>query len=246
MILMPRSLREMEKQLRGVPAGKRRVIVLVRRHVTEGTGAVAQRHHRDWEKLGAVAVRIPPKWTPLAFWREAQEKNLSVREINARLKRFVNDGQVCKFLLESGFRVPVVNFHGFTQPFYSGMTPLADYSRLDLNVRRAGSLLHEHPSFSNGTFSWWAIAPNELLVELCVVGRGMKDLLSKRFKDKIESTIRDGRLDYPDDQLNLEYLEGECASRRTLDVFSRQYAKRFEAVLKHLARTGLKEERAKR
>jgi hypothetical protein len=68
MLLKPKNLEDLTVQLHALPKEKRNVIVLVGRHLNEGTLNLAVRHHKDWEKKGAVAVRIPPQWTPHGFY----------------------------------------------------------------------------------------------------------------------------------------------------------------------------------
>lgn len=68
MIIRPKNLEDMRKQLSALPESSRRVVVLVGRHPNEGGPNIAKRHHEEWEKHGAVVVHIPPQWTPHGLW----------------------------------------------------------------------------------------------------------------------------------------------------------------------------------
>ncbi|MBI5036703.1 hypothetical protein HZC09_05160, partial [Candidatus Micrarchaeota archaeon] len=69
MLVKFKTLKELRKKLTAIPEEKRKVIVLVGRHLNEGTYQIAVKHHDAWEKEGAVAVQIPPGWTPQGFWQ---------------------------------------------------------------------------------------------------------------------------------------------------------------------------------
>ncbi len=105
-------MREMARQLKALPAQKRRAVVLVGRHLNEGTINIAARHHNEWEEHGVVAIQIPAKWTPHGFWIDMGKRNLKVNEHEKFLEAVPHDTDITKQLHRIGIKVPIIAFHG--------------------------------------------------------------------------------------------------------------------------------------
>jgi len=112
-LLEPRNEKEIVSKLRELPEEKRRVVVLVGRHPGEGSTRIAQKNHREWEKLGAAAVKLPKSMTPDAFWRSAvrafDADAHTARNMVERLPP--SDGEIIEIVTKR-FGVPVINLHG--------------------------------------------------------------------------------------------------------------------------------------
>ena len=221
----------LEQKLREVPPEKRKVIVLVGRHPNEGTVNIANRHHEDWEKHGAVVVRIPAEWTPHGFWHEVLKEDLSREQVEARDKQIPDDDNVSSYLLHNGFEVPVVSFHGSPKIADSKDIGLF-FSIAERNTRilHRGFVSENAPELNS---------PNHVLAEFCFKEsdrRGGSKFIRLLNKERITN-----RLGYVGGQLDHRYVTrvGKI-SKETLVAFSKNHSKEFEAVLAHLAKTGLK------
>ncbi len=216
----------MAQMLREVPAKKRKVIVLVGRHPNEGTINIAQRHHSDWEKHGAVVVRIPGRWTPHAIWQNAARgKETIMRASRNEVKP--SDKDVISFLLRRGFKVPVVNFHS-TSLGYPGAHTSKCLVHYLLSIK---SRIHAHPLFAHAISG---SQKTEVLAEFLYLG---KPVANKRLRSFVQqySNREAGSGMHP------SYLGNSRITREALSLFSKEGAHGFEEVLAHLAKTQLKQ-----
>lgn len=226
MILKPKSLEEMQSTLRALPKEKRKVIVLVGRHPNEGTTNIAVHHHKEWEKHGAVAVRIPAEWTPHGFWHRVERENLSKEQAQRLFESTPTDFEIIKTLSQSRFEVPVVNFHGTAIMDKQDAHHLVKGTKLEYQIAPDSKLVH--PLFQK-TYS--PHGQNEVVVEFFFKGaRGDKKRADALLKRMIITNMY---------QLGQNYLGHGGITREALDSFSRDHSASFETVLKHLARTGL-------
>ncbi len=245
-ILKPKNLREMNRQLRALPAEKRKVIVLVGRHPNEGTTNIAVRHHEEWEKHGAVVVRIPGKWTPQYIWHHAGRSKLSLDEAARLQGKASTDWKVMKFLRERQFDVPFVNFHA---------TPLNielhKIGKIEYFVHPFASRIYEHQNFMPA-YSL-PVDQNEVVVEFYFNGKSPSHRALSIW-EQIQS-LPLGSLRKPFHPslgftsktlgLNSGYLNKKAITNADLAVFSEHGAVEFNDVLKHLAKTGLKKRAVK-
>ncbi|MFH0713255.1 MAG: hypothetical protein V1722_01955 [Candidatus Micrarchaeota archaeon] len=253
MILRPKNLKEMEAQLRAVPADKRKVIVLVGRHPNEGTTNIAVRHHDDWEKEGAVVVRIPGEWTPHFIWDKVLKGKFNQKaqkEMRRRLLFTPNDRKVERFLYDSGFQVPIVSFHGTSAKDIFGVSE--SHSGEIKYALALKSRLHEHPLFIASKHASGSDAPpNVMTVEYFYDSvykdpkllRLRYDRLVKLISPELAIKLHLGQ----DGQAGLKprYIEHSTISRSALNFFSKHHAVNFKDVLAHLASTGLKQRKVK-
>ena len=119
MILKPKNMKEAVRMLKELPESKRKVIVMVGKHPNEGTYEIAQKEHEKWEKEGAVALKIPPAYTPKKAYLNARKvKNKvanTIDEYPGLLKHFrsiKDDDTFIKEFEKRGIIAPVINFHG--------------------------------------------------------------------------------------------------------------------------------------
>ncbi len=227
MILKPRNFEEMVNGLHELKPHKRRVIVLVGRHPNEGTINIAKRHHTEWEKHGAVVVRIPAQWTPHGFWHAALRKGDKVtpEEVQRAVSTVPQDAILASHLCEAGFDVPFVDFHATTESAYNSPqlhfyvykpTRLFRYSSFKFRKR-----VQPHP--------------NAVVAEY---------YFHDPTKDRRNAwnNLRGSLLRFDNarkGQLNPTYLAHNRISRYYLDYFSSKFAPGFKAMLAHLAETGL-------
>ncbi|MFH0713266.1 MAG: hypothetical protein V1722_02010 [Candidatus Micrarchaeota archaeon] len=228
MILRPKSLREMEAQLRQVPAEKRKVIVLVGRHPNEGSTNIAARHHGDWEKEGAVVIRIPGEWTPHYAAKRAIQLGV-LKKIRSIVRDIPTDIKVSGFL-EKRFDVPVVTFHGSCASEV-GESEFYHQAAYVLPVR---SRIFEHQFFeANEELSsrrrW---RPNQVIVEYYFKGKPKETPVDLKRAPELRASKR---------QLSPDYLNRARVTCEDLEAFANGHNNKiFEIVLAHLSKTGLK------
>ncbi len=236
MILKPKGLEELKKQLFALPEEKRKVIILVGRHPNEGTGTIAQSHHQEWAKEGAVTVQLPPHWTPHAFWHEAMKENLSSEKVNEKIKDVPNDNSIAHFLAEEGLQVPVVFFHSTFRPAWKirllkflGYINFHHLPHLDFFCAGWGNI----PPHNSIRQHFLSQRPHEnaVVVEFYSEGTKMKKLKSFPYAKKIYLPYHS--------QMESSYLENRRFTKDDIKIFSEKSAGQFQDLLRHLAEKGL-------
>ncbi len=243
-----RTLSELAKKLRAIPEEKRKVIVLVGRHLNEGSYHIAVNHHEAWEKNGAVAVQIPPAWTPQGFWHSARKLQLDAEEIVKKIGELQTDADVLTFLEREGFDVPVVNLH--CTPIDLNKRWNADRIR-DIVERRqlvfyvAGkSKIPCSAVFFKGNEE--LTHPHEVLAEFVFPektrdGKGAHDFakqfsLPPEVRAYQEFLVNERKLA----EIRHTYLSAPNLTRDALNHFNAAHARLFDQVLYFLAANGLK------
>lgn len=224
-----KTLEGLEQKLRALPEEKRKIIVLVGRHPNEGTVNIANRHHESWEKHGAVVVRIPAEWTPHFAWQLGTEEDWSARQIGRFERKNPSDAKVARFLLRSGFKVPVVNFHG--TPFLSDR----DKPRRMEFTKGIFSRISNHPYFVYHKLDTFR-PRNELVAEFFYHGSIPGGTKMRRHWLHFEPS-------YFTELWALSsspHIFHPMVTKESIRDFSRDHSKQFEEVLAHLAKTGLK------
>lgn len=219
MIIRPTSLASLERALRRVPEEKRKVIVLVGRHLNEGSDQIARRLHRDWEEQGAVVVKIPKQWTPQYLWNRIDFERLLLREARALHDSIPSDSEVINFLHRS-FGIPVVNFHSSGQRqrgirFFTGPDAASNVQSHGLIER--GELVETHPAELSVEYTHEAPLRVEVMPTV------------HRLRESYGFTVKR--------DLDPEYLAKPVASREILARFNRKSseAAKFREILSHLA-----------
>lgn len=246
MLLKPKNLEEMTAQLRELPADRRRVIILAGRHLNEGTRTLAVRHHKEWEKHGAVAIGMPPYWTPHGFYHKLMQ---TIHKGLPGLSMFSpgpDDSKVIRHLAESGFDVPVVNFHGTPKAGYGGYVmyeihPTESRVILPENWRlfESGKNMQEKYPEARFVYDSNSTDPQEVLVEYHYEPASEsqnKQTLTRNVRKTIEENPV---FVMPSTQINLEYLTHPGISRAALKTFEEQHHERFLELLAGLSRNGL-------
>ena len=246
MLLKPKNLEEMTRQLHALPENQRRVIVLVGRHLNEGTRTLAVRHHNEWEKHGAVAVCVPAIWTPHGFYHDVKRQIQQGLDRNTDFRHGPDDIELVKRINESGFDVPIVNFHGTPDPRTSGF--LAYYmktndSRLKLpenwiRYEPGNNLSNDHPNV-HVVHAEMDLAPFEMLVEYHFEPdyKRMRSTLSERIIKAMSSNPLAHILNSP--QLSTEYLDMRNIGRNSLKTFAENHHEHFLELLDGLSKNGL-------
>ncbi len=245
MYLKPRSLEELHNELAALPSEKRKVIVLVGRHLNEGTHLIARWHHKEWEKVGAVAVKIPLEWTPTAFWVKSKTRKRSAEKVRKSALEIPHDYALAEFLRRKGFEVPVVAFHGWPQPFFDPyrLTP-GIHLGVSENTRIPKSIFAYGVRFTHDSNTPKQL--NVLTAELVFIGKfrnppslafSYAERMTKRFaaspnKDELWFTLNP--------QLGPGYFHECRITKEALQEFSRLHSKKFKQMLAHLAKKGLR------
>lgn len=240
-----KTLPELKTKLVQIPPEGRKAIVLVGRHPNEGTVAIANRHHSEWEKHGAVVVHLPREWTPHFLYKHYR-KTFSVTEFERLARRIPSDDDVAKFLAKQGFAVPVVTFHGAPTGGWDGRI---DY----LTGQLHGFLPHlskipEHEVFSIHA-AYKHQPPNLLVLEHFFQGTSPSRTQARVLatvhrtfgRDRFASDVFYPLLPRDRGQISDTYLGHYLATKRDVDYFSANLNMKFQAVLAHLVANGLKE-----
>jgi hypothetical protein len=243
MILTPNSeLADFERVLRELPEEKRKVIVLVGRHPNEGTINIAVRHHKEWERHGAVVIRIPAAWTPHKFWHDAFRNKLGMHDVTARAQTVSTDNEIADFLLERGITAPIIQFHGGADrrpAFLRKIMPIIGTARLYIGRK---SRIAYHPKIKRLHLIFHLlgikIRPNEVLAEFQYPDWGKKPENEKtRY---VKETGWYGETIKAAAQLHSVYLRKPTPKRQDLDRFDEMFSGQFDELIRHLAATGLK------
>ncbi len=229
-----KTLEQLEEKLRAVPEEKRKVIVLVGRHPNEGTTNIAVRHHKSWERLGAIAVQIPGHWTPHGLWygiRKFQDAGRDDKSaLSELLDQIPSDPQLVEFLAKK-FDAPIVNFHGTGGQERKSLGVGEYRTKTGPNwIPDAAKILEKH--FYPLTVPSSATHPNEVIVEHIFSGK------PSSAKRKTGIRVPDPFLMWIPSDLSRSYLYHEAIDRKALEHFSKQYAPDFERFLSQLARRG--------
>lgn len=230
MILRPKNLRQLERQLEALQENQRRVIVLAGRHANEGSYRIALRHHAEWETHGAVTVKIPKRWTPQWLWKLARKKAMTPAQVKRLFERdFAHDNGIILWLHEKGFRVPVVNLHG-TGKVTGGKTRVEyHYSARGTRIPRLDKRgkIQLQPS-------QYASTPQELLVEAIWPYAGTPVTKTGIYARKIVAKA-------PMLEEDAKYATGRVgrAANEHIDQFDARHAKELERVIAQLAGIGL-------
>lgn len=224
MLLKPTGMKDMLEQLRELPEERRRVIVLVGRHLNEGTWNIALRHHKDWERTWAATVRIPVKWTPQYIWHHVRKRGSTREAVRELFKGYKDDSAVSKQLFNK-FHVPVVSFHGTGQanPRKPGLPALT---------------VDHHPK-----------QPNTVVVEYWFQGNDVSSKSaawkgSHALWDAYDSACVSG--DIPVTHTTPDYVTDVRISKQALDTFTSKHEREFEQLLQHVAISGLDKFRTQR
>ncbi|MFH1257726.1 MAG: hypothetical protein ABIG96_06885 [Candidatus Micrarchaeota archaeon] len=220
MLLRPENIEDMVAQLRRVPKIDRRVIILVGRHLNEGTLKIAQSQHDEWQKRGAVTVVIPPKWTPTWLYYQARKEKLDPHQLAKRIRAIPTDDQVLKKIYDSGFKVPVINFHSNPDRKNKAMSV---YYWMGKN-----SLLKPHPAVALHNWS----NPNELNIEIQPFGK-LKKYVWRRFPHFFKKLISgdDGKTEF-----SQRYVKGRVMTKAEVEHFLEVHHPQMLEIIDHLAR----------
>ncbi|MFH0713687.1 MAG: hypothetical protein V1722_04005 [Candidatus Micrarchaeota archaeon] len=234
MIIEPKSLEQMEAQLKAIPEAQRKVLVLVGRHPNEGTFNIAREHHKKWEAHGAVVIRIPAKWTPHKFWHDKARGKLPPGTSSFSVP---SDNDVINFLAQSGFKVPVLNFHSSPYTFLNSSLFYV------LKARKSHLSYHVAPWSAVYRYKGFQVArgminnPNEVCVELNCRGA---ELNPKARAHVIAEKFSEPKNQLHQVQIGPRAVNNALITRKTLSLFEERHGAAFESILAHLAKTGLK------
>lgn len=249
MILRPQSLEEMHAQLVAIPENKRRVLILVGRHLNEGTDLIAEDHHKKWERRGGVVVKIPEAWTPQVAWKPMLEKLGKIKAewkpynggpqiilessnvdpellVHARnVLEIPHDRQVIEFLINKGINVPVINFHSspvWSEPHLKWFTS-------------EKSKLSPHPKFESYSDLHIPedirVHPNEVNLEYYCKGKENESTV----RLQIGALQNHPEFPYATTQLGVDYLVHSSLSSTDRKQFANNHLHEFNSILKHLA-----------
>lgn len=223
MIVEPKSLEELKSKLKELPAASRRVVILAGRHPNEGTRNLAVKFHDRWARVGATTVLIPAEWTPHGVWHWARKTGASPAQVKARLAQTPDDDAIAE-LLERRFRIPFLNLHATPDPKFGP-------ARTEYRICRS-TRIPDHPAFAVNEEV--KVMPNEVLFELYYSGRKRKNApnsyssLPRNLKTRTRG------------QFAPNYLRNNTITNAALKQFEERHLGKFEEVLAHLARTGLR------
>ncbi|MDP3742078.1 MAG: hypothetical protein Q8R15_02065 [Candidatus Micrarchaeota archaeon] len=245
MILRPKTKVQIVGQLNALRAEQRRVIVFVGRHPNEGTNKIANRHHRDWEKHGAVTVRIPEHWTPHGFWKKIERKIAKGTLTDAQIKKLIrreeakipDDLELIKLLEGNKMHPPIINFHGTDSTHRHLEVRVHPYAPpwLHMAVKQAlRKTRGEKPvgiTFRPEYGSSGAEHPREILID----HRYLEKEGTKKQKRRLADRFSVGR-----SQLSREYLTNSRADAKDLAHFTENFSAKFERILRKLTEKELK------
>lgn len=208
-------------------------------------------------KHGAVVVIIPRKYTPHGAWRNAQRR-FGPKEGESESQRFAaqlrhirqkvpSDQRIIQHFTESGFHVPVVNFHSTFR-----FAPEEDRnSGGDLGFFRSNNI-PLHPYFEKAIPSI-PLHPNELLVAYMYTHGEepkYKPIFTNTYRNRMTAIrgkkIRINRIDVicnpikGPSQMHGDYLSDKLLTSKSIDAFSKKHAEDFARVLKYLSQEGLR------
>lgn len=221
MIVHFENLSELKSKLLKIDEKKRRVIILVGRHRSERTHDIAESEHHEWEKRGGITLPMPFLWTPEGFWEKMNRKKLTEKMIESQARMIPADDEIIDFLKNTGFDVPVVNFH--STPMY----------RFDENSALVGIVAPRSDSriHTDGLESYLyhlggkkGIHPSELNVE---------------FHVNTNDRFSPSPIKFAHGALHPDYLKFQKITDEDLENFRKHHAEQMNRIIEYLAKNGL-------
>jgi hypothetical protein len=243
----------MAEQLAQLPPQRRKVVVLVGRHLNEGSVNLANRCHESWGKKGAVTIQLPVDWTPEGFWHSAMQRNLTAEEVENEAKAIPSDEAILDFLFKRGFRIPVLNIHGAGHEARDITNSSAETAenREKIETERTPTTsittgnktrIFEHKLIRHhyGNIEH----PNEILIEI-YYGGSKRNTKSLEYAVGLDPHSRLAVNNSPS-YIAKRYLRGIVINRGSLERLHKDVTPKIEELIEHLSKTGLKARLGKR
>lgn len=225
MILRPKLLSEIPKLVRMMPFEVKSV-VLAGRHLNEGTHVLSEKQHKEWEKEGAVVIRIPKEWTPEHICAKVRKGGFGIFSLFSLVADTPSDSNIIQALRKAGINVPVLNFHA---------TPYSEDSTNSLSIHTSrNSCIPELPNNLKVSRKS-GIEPTELLVEYHYKGtpRGSsktRDYASDFYLNIIFENFR---------HISPRYFLHPTINQAAIREFEEKHSPNFKRIFAHLAKHGL-------